>query len=211
MIIDNNNFNIGKIKGKAGGCTVYKRLGKTCVRSCPDSRKLTSAGQVAQQHRIASVAILYKAVRAAGLDVCWKAADKPAGWTGYNLFVTKNLPAFAPDGFIGDAGKVRLTVGTGIYLPDEIAIRQAGENTWALSWKNTTCYPGCHAEDRVVLAFMRGGKYFAIKILNEFGIACRKDGCAEFKLPTEWLGYSNVYCFMRSKTGAVSDSKHFLL
>ncbi len=211
MIIDSINFDIGKIKGKAGGCTVYKRLGKTCVRSCPDSRKLTSAGQVAQQHRIASVAILYKAVRAAGLDVCWKAADKPAGWTGYNLFVTKNLPAFGPDGFIGDAGKVRLTVGTGIYLPDEIAIRQTGENTWALTWNNVTCYPDCHAEDRVILAFMRGGKYFAIKVLNESGIACRKDGYAEFELPTKWQLPTNLYCFMRSETGEISDSKHFRL
>ncbi|MCM1440937.1 MAG: hypothetical protein NC131_17315 [Roseburia sp.] len=210
-IIEHNNIVTRELRGKIGNCTVYKRLGKTCVRSCPDSRKLTSAGQVAQQRRIASIAILYKAVKIVGLNACWKAADKPAGWTGYNLFVTKNLPAFDSDGLIGDAEKVCLTVGTGIYLPDELAIRQTGENTWALTWKNVTCYPTCHAGDRMMLTFMQGRDRFAIKILNEAGVASRSDEYIEFELPAEWQGYTHLYCFMRSETGTVSDCKHFLL
>ncbi|WP_251622612.1 hypothetical protein [Odoribacter lunatus] len=209
-IIDDDVFT-GKLRGKFGGCIVYKRLGKTCIRSCPGSRKLTDAGQIAQQRRISSLNIFYKALKFAGLAKCWNDAEKPAGWSGYNLFISKNISAFAPNGFIGDAEKVCLTVGTGIYLPDELIIRQTGEGTWVLTWKNVTCYPSGDAGDRMVLALMQGRNRFAIKIFDEAGVACRHDECAEFKLPAAWQGYVHLYCFMRSESGMVSECKYFLL
>lgn len=83
-------------------------MGKICVRHKPDGYKPSGATQLAQQRRIASVNILYKALKAVGLAGYWKEADKPLGWSGYNLFVSRNIPAFDPDGLIGDAEKVCL-------------------------------------------------------------------------------------------------------
>ena len=211
IIEHNNNAFEGRLQGKLGGCVVYKRLGKTCVRTLPESRKPTGREMLAQQRRVASAAILYKALKFAGLAKYWNDAEKPSGWSGYNLFISKNVPAFAPNGFIGDADKVRLTVGTGIYLPDELIIRQTGEDTWGLTWKNVTCYSGGDAGDCMMLALMQGRNRFAIKILDDAGVACRRDEYVELKLPAAWQGYTHLYCFMRSETGKVSDSKHFLL
>lgn len=211
-IIKHNAINLmGRLQGKLGGCTVYDRMGETCVRTLPESRKLTGKEVIAQQRRIASIAILYKALKSAELAKYWNDAEKPSGWSGYNLFVSKNLPAFTPDGLIGDADKVCLTVGTGIYLPDELSIRRGGENTWTLTWKNVTSYPGNDAGDCMILALMQGKDRFAIKIFDEAGVIRRRDEYAELILPAAWQGYTHLYCFMRSETGKVSDSRHFLL
>lgn len=207
-----NHGIINDLHGKLGGFVIYQRLGKICVRHKPDGYKPSGATQLAQQRRLASVNILYKALNAVGLAGYWKEADKPLGWSGYNLFVSRNIPAFDPDGLIGDAEKVCLTPGTGVYLPDEMTVRKEEEGIYVLAWKNATCYPTNDDADRVVLALMQGRDRFGIKLLDKDGIACRGDGSVRFEIPVKLRSYGNLYCFMQSATGlSVSASKHFRL
>lgn len=200
------------VRGKLGAYTVYKRLGKICIRHRPEGFKPTGKGQIAQQCRIASVNTFYQAVKAAGLAAFWKDAEKPKGWSGYNLFVSKNLPAFDNVGLIGDAGKICLTEGTGLQLPDEMTISKDGEAAWVLTWKNITHYQCGKSTDRVMIALMQGKERFDVKLLDVAGIACRGDEKVRFEIPAKFKKYKHLYCFMQSETGtSVSASKYFLL
>lgn len=202
------NDDLKGLCGRLGNLVVYRRLGKICVRMRPEGFKPTGAGQVAQQHRLASVNIFYKAVKAAGLTGYWKSAERPAGWTGYNLFVSRNLAAFSADGLLGAPEKVSLTEKTGLELPDALTLEKGAEGRFRLTWRNVTGYPGCGESDRLVVALMRGGRYFDVKLPGgKEGIACRKDGEVEFFLPENRKEYKHMYCFMCSEEGeAVSGS-----
>lgn len=200
------------VRGRLGAFTVYERLGRICVRQRPVGFKPSGEGQVAQQRRIASVNILYQAVNAAGFAAFWKQAVKPKGWCGYNLFVSKNLPAFDREGLIGDAGKIWLTPESGLQLPDEMKLSRDEDGAWVLTWKNVTYYPCGKPADRVMVALMQGSDRFDVKMLDEAGVAHREDEKARFVIPAKFENYGHLYCFMRSETGtSVSASKYFLL
>lgn len=207
------NSPIGKsLQGKLGKqFTVYQCLGKTVLRLLPESYQPSGNGPKAQQCRIRSLNILYKAVKASGFSDCWKKAERPPGWSGFNYFIAKNLPAFSPEGLIGDPDKVYITTGTGIFLPDEMMLCREGEYTWTLTWKNTTLYPGSRKEDRVIAVLMRGKNHFDLKVLHPEGVACRKEKHARIEIPVEWQEYTHLYCFMYSGPDKVSESKHLLL
>lgn len=200
------------VRGRLGAFTVYERLGRICVRQRPVGFKPSGDGQVAQQRRIASVNILYQAVNAAGFAAFWKQAVKPKGWCGYNLFVSKNLPAFDREGLIGDAGKIWLTPESGLQLPDEMKISRDEDGAWVLTWKNVTYYPCGKPTDRVMIALMQGRDRFDVKLLDEAGVAYRRDEQVRLVFPGKFENYGHLYCFMRSETGtSVSASKYFLL
>lgn len=203
---------IGKdLHGKLGRqFTFYRRLGRTVARCLPESYSLSAPGQLAQQRRIRSLNIFYKSVKSAGWIGCWKEAKKPVGWSGFNFFVSKNLPAFSAEGLIGDASKICITVGTGILLPCDLMLCKE-EGIWVLRWNGTMCYPEGEEEDRMMVVLMRGGSFFDLKVVDEAGVACRKDRVARIGIPEAWKEYVHLYCFMRSETGKVSDSRHFLL
>lgn len=214
MLLNENAKNPlgGNVHGRLGSCTVYKLGGKTCIRQRPDGYRPISVGQIAQQRRIASVNILYQAVNDAGLAAYWKEAKRPKGWCGYNLFVSKNLPAFDREGLIGDAAKIWLTPESGLQLPDEMKICKDGDGAWVLTWKNVTNYPCGNPTDRVMIALMQGRERFDVKLLDEAGVAYRRDEQVRLVFPGKFENYGHLYCFMRSETGtSVSASKYFLL
>lgn len=203
---------IGKdLHGKLGRqFTFYRRLGRTVVRSLPESYFPSAPGQVAQQCRIRSLNIFYKSVKSAGWSGCWKETKKPVGWSGFNFFASKNLPAFSAEGLIGDASKVCITANSGILLPCDLELCQEEEG-WSLRWNDTMCYPEGEEEDRVMVVLMRGGRYFDLKVVDEAGVAYRKDGVARIEIPEAWREYVHLYCFMCSGSGMVSECKYFLL
>lgn len=200
--------NFQGLHGKLGNFVVYDRLGTLCVRRRPEGFKPTGAGQVAQQRRMASANTFYKAARAAGVASYWNAAVKPAGWTGYNLFIHENIRAFSAEGLLEAPEKVRLTVKTGPELPDGLVLEQEAAGKAVVRWKNVTNYPGCAAEDRLVVAVMRGGRYFDLRYPSgRAGIAYRRDERVEIVLPAPLQAYRHVYVFMLSKDGSkVSNS-----
>lgn len=107
--------------GRIGNFVVYPLNGKLCMRSLPETPPPMCAEMVAQQGRMKAVAILYRAMKAAGLLEAWQRLEKPAGWSAYNLFTKQNIRVLTEEGFIGDfqhlavtAGKVAQPVGCAI-------------------------------------------------------------------------------------------------
>ena len=100
-----------EFRGRVGDAVVYPLNGKMCMRRLPTRREPLCREMVEQQQRVKSVARLYRAMKCAGLSGAWELAEKPAGWSAYNLFLQRNLPALTGDGGIGDFRSLVVTEG----------------------------------------------------------------------------------------------------
>ncbi len=100
-----------EFRGRVGDAVVYPLNGKMCMRRLPTRREPLCREMVEQQQRVKSVARLYRAMKCAGLSGAWEQAEKPAGWSAYNLFLQRNLPALTGDGGIGDFRILVVTEG----------------------------------------------------------------------------------------------------
>lgn len=100
-----------EFRGRVGDAVVYPLNGKMCMRRLPTRREPLCREMVEQQQRVKSVARLYRAMKCAGLSGAWEQAEKPAGWSAYNLFLQRNLPTLAGDGGIGDFRSLVVTEG----------------------------------------------------------------------------------------------------
>lgn len=207
----------GFLRGRIGGqFTVYKRLGKTVMRSVPEGFCPTGEGQLAQQRRIKGCNTFYKAVRDAGLSECWKEALKPPGWSGFNLFMHHNLPAFSERGWMEAPEKVKLTAGE-VLLPDKVCMTRGEETNgevsdrkvWMVAWENAADYPRRDASDRAVVALMRGGKYYDVKFAEIVGNALREEKRLAFVQEENLKEYVHGYLFFRSANGKrISESMY---
>lgn len=201
-----------RIRGKIGNqFTVYQRLGTTVIRSVPEDFRPMGQGQLAQQKRIKGCNTFYKAVQAVELTHYWQQTKKPAGWSGFNLFMNRNLPAFSARGWIEAPEKIHLTVGENLKLPDDLTLeREEGETgKWIISWEEITHYPKGDPNDRPMVAVIRGGKYFDVKFITPIGDARRKDKRVEFLIPENLYEYGHIYIYFQSEDGvSVSSSKY---
>lgn len=212
MAIIKNSIGI-KIHGQIGKqFTVYERLGKTVMRSVPEGFRPTGEGQLAQQKRMKGCNTFYKAVRHVGLARWWNEAEKRAGWTGHNLFMHRNLPAFSERGWIEAPEKIRLTEGNGVRLPDGVRLeRTEGESeSWVVSWTEATRYPAVEPDDRAVVAVMRGGKYFDVKFVEIMGDTRRRDCRLEFVKPEKLKEHVYCYLYFESEGGKSVSSSVYL-
>ena len=185
--------------------------GRRCIRKKPSKVKPPStAGQVAQQERMASIAIFYQALKEVGIYAFWQQASEGMVQNGYNLLVKGNLPAFDGEGRICDFSKLRLTAGT-VALPDGLRVYGAGEGAWRIAWENTPNQVNASPDDRLRLYVMRDSETFAVRPVA-CGHACRRDGEVTFRLPEELREYLHLYVVFCSSTGEeCSENKYFCL
>lgn len=208
-VIDDELFKL--LKGRVGNCVVYRSRGQVCLRRCPEDFRPTGAGQVAQQKRIRSVATFYRVVRKYGLADSWRRARKCPGWTGYNLFVKRNLEAFSASGLMEAPEKVCLTAETGLGLPDGLALECAGKGKWRVTWREERKRQADREDDRMVVAVMRCGRYFDVRFPGGAdGSACRREEGMEVVLPEKWSDYVHVFCFVRSADGQEFSASSYL-
>ena len=181
-------------KGKVGGLVVYRLGDRTVVRTVGERESGEfSAGQRAQQERIASVAILYKSMKAVGL---------------HNEFVRRNVSAFSGDGRIADFGKLQLTAGR-LLLPDKLEVCRSGKDEVEIRWSNERLYPGMREDDRIMAAMMKRKDVFTIKILNAEENS-RERGRVRIRLPPELECFPHLFVYACSATGEeFSVSRYF--
>lgn len=204
------NLILGKsLSGSMDNLIVYEHRDRQCIRRKPSEVKPPSApGQLAQQERIASIAIFYQALKEVGIYPYWRLAAEGMVQNGYNLLVQRNLPAFGGDGRICDFSKLRLTMGT-VALPDGLQVREMAGGEWTVNWENTPFQVNAFPDDRLRLYVMRDRETFAVKPLA-CGDVCRRDGSAFFRLPPQLESYAHLYILFCSSNGRkCSDSKYF--
>ena len=201
--------NFWDFSGAIDDYIVYTRRGQKCLRRKPREPKLpASPGQVAQQERMASIAIFYQALKEVGIYPYWQEASKGHLTHGYNLLVKANLPAFNYEGLICDFTKLQLTP-KGLRLPDGMMLDAETDGMWRLSWANTPCTPHALPDDRLRLFLMRDGDTFDPEELDAGG-AVRADGEARFRIPEGLQDYPHLYAFFCSRAdGKSSKSRYF--
>lgn len=192
------------------GFIVYRCNGEIRLRRKPKKEDIAfSPAMKEQQERVAGIAALHRAMKVVGLSRFWKAAAQGTGLNGYNLLVRANSPAFSGAGNICDFGKLTLTTGL-LQLPDNLRLVAGEEGEIVLTWENNGYpFPITHDSDRLMIALMKKGKCFTIK-LPDIGEWERKHCRAVIRLPTDLNSYHHLYCFFCSATGeVVSRSRYF--
>lgn len=208
MIEKEESIIFGRYKGKIDNVIVYTHRKRRCIRRMPANMIIPSSpGQIAQQERIAAIAIFYHALKEAGVFPYWQKAAEGLLLTGYNLLVKLNLPAFSGEGSICDFSKLRITTGQ-LPLPDEMKLQQGDNGEWILSWSNTLNTPLAEADDRLKLIVMKDYETFDVEQLDA-GDCCRKDCRITFRIPEKVKDYSHLYVFCSRADGKSSKSRYF--
>lgn len=211
MAISKNRL-LQKMSGRIEDLIVYQCHGKTYVRTMPDRESIELTPEMKeQQERWAGVAAFYQAVKAAGLYGVWKKAAEGTGLSGYNLFVREHQMVFNRKGCAADMSKLTVTVGRA-GLPDGMQVAEYDGETVVVEWKNEEKYPDAEEGDRLAVALVRQeeeeGWSVEVPDIGEW----RRKGCrAVIRLPPEWAGIEQMYCFFLSESGEVSRSKYFYL
>lgn len=199
----------GKISGKLDGYIFYVRNGKQCMRRKPQSclQPLTPA-QVAQQERIASLAVFYHAIKDAGLYVFWQRAADQLPQTGYNLLISQNSKIFDVEGRIPDFSKLMLTPDS-LPLPYNISLQAGTEGEWILQWEDLRWGKKTKRDDRLMVVLMKDEESYNVKIVD-IGEIHREDCRAVVRIPEELRGYAHLFCLFYSQVeGKSSASKYF--
>ncbi len=212
MIDIENTSVFGNFTGVIDDLIVYKYRNRRCIRKKPAKVKPPSSpGQVAQQERMASVAIFYQALKEVGIYPYWQKAAEGKVTNGYNLLVQQNLPAFNSNGMICDFSKIRLADGI-LTLPDELRVNETEEaGVWLLEWTNTPHQVNARVDDCLKLFVMKDCETFDVEPL-EAAEGRRRDGQVRFRLPAHLQEYPHLYVlFCSHTTGDCSKSKYFNL
>ncbi len=211
MAISKNKL-LQKMSGRIENLIVYQCHGETYVRTMPDRENIKLTPEMKeQQERWAGVAAFYQAVKAAGLYWVWKKEAEGTGLSGYNLFMKWNQMMFGKEGNVADMGKLTVTVGR-VGLPDGMRVAECDGETAVVEWRNEERYPDAEEEDclAVVLVKQEKEEGWSVKVpdIGEW----RRKGCrAIIRLPPEWAGVEQMYCFFQSESGEVSRSRYFYL
>ena len=198
-----------EFRGRMGDAVVYPLNGKMCMRRLPTRREPLCREMVEQQQRVKSVARLYRAMKCAGLSGAWEQAEKPAGWSAYNLFLQRNLPVLTGDGGIGDFRSLVVTEGgtindEGGMINDEGLGINDGRLVVGWSWEGG--YAHCRGDGQLGAVLMKGEeKHFEMRALEVEG-GLRKEGKAVVRVPEELRGWRYLYCYMKSVAGEYSRS-----
>lgn len=195
--------------GKIDGFIVYTHRNRRCIRRIPAAKHPPSTpGQLAQQERIAAIAIFFHSLKIAGIYPYWQKAAEGLLLTGYNLLVKTNLPAFSGEGNICDFSKLCISTGQ-LPLPDKMELQQEDNGEWILSWTNTPYTTGGKADDRLKVVVMKDFETFDVE-QPDTGDYCRGDCRAIFRLPEKLKDYSHLYVIFCSRTdGKSSRSRYF--
>lgn len=201
-----------------GDFVVYELNGKLCMRRVVEEPVMCK-GLVEQQQRMKSAAILYRAMKGAGLLEGWKRAVRQKGWSAYNLFLQRNLPVLTGSGMVADFKNLAVTEGRvwcpevgisdeGLGINDEgLMMNEEGVVEYVVEWRNE--WEGvahCRGDDRLGAVLMRGeAKWFEMKRLEVVG-GLREEGRAVVRVPEEWREWRYLYCFMVSMDGEFSPS-----
>lgn len=195
--------------GKIDDFIVYMHRNKRCIRRKPTGIKPPSTpGQVAQQERMAAIAIFYQALKEVGIYAYWQKAAEGLLPTGYNLLVKNNLPAFSGEGRICDFSKIQMTMGN-VPLPDDLNLSAGEGSEWVLQWNNTPHTSRSKENDRLWVVAMKDYETFDVAPLDT-GECCRKDCRAKFQIPETLKDYTHLFVIFCSRTGGMcSESRYF--
>ena len=195
--------------GMFGNMVVYTVNGKTYFRMAPKRGKRTPSEAVQMQfNRLAGAQTLYKSLKKTFLKEVFQMEARRLGMrSGYNLFTSRNMPAFGAGEYV-DYSLLTLSVG-GLQLPFELRMEADGENTVTFVWSDNSGQGSAQADDLLRVAYISEEEPYTVCLLEE-NVSTRADGGVTVALPEEFKGQVQLYLFFQSADGKrFSESKHF--
>lgn len=195
---------MGKIRGRSGdglsglvgNVVFYSYNGETYFRSVPRKRPKNkrTERQVLNQQRFSAVKEFWSRFDNSPVQGIWKVAEK--GKRGDNLFVSTNMPAFAPGGALIDPERLHFSAGQ-LPLPYRFAAkRSAGDpNKVEVSWKDDPGSDLAWSDDQLMMMIGHDGE-FAGPVATG---ALRKQESAVIQLPTVSGTVQGIYLFFASE------------
>jgi len=128
-----NNARKG-FSGKAEGLVYVQLNGETYTRSLPHRKKdAWTPGMLLNLERFRLVNSFCAQFKRSVIHQIWNGVDKRM--SGYALFLKSNMEAFAMDGTLQDANKVKLSIGK-LHFPEGMEVHRSEgvENRVEVSW-----------------------------------------------------------------------------
>lgn len=115
--------------------------------------------------------------------------------SGYAFFMKSNMAAFAPDGSLGDAKKLRFSTGKLLWPEGFEAHRsEDGANTIEVNWPKYLNVGGVHLKDELMVISAADGHYSEITTTG----LVRSALTGSFELPAQPVAATHVYLFFGS-------------
>ena len=185
------------LSGKVAGMVYVQFNGGTYTRSAPKRTKDSRTPQmILTQKRFGLIVKFCGQFKSSVIPQIWN--DAAVKMSGYALFLKTNMPAFAPDGSLADAKKLRFSTGK-LSLPQGIETHRSAANstTIQVSWQKDAHLGGKNLKDELMFISAVDGLYSEI---TDTGIL-RGNLNGSFELPEPSIAATHIHLFFGSKDG----------
>ena len=183
------------LSGRVEGLVYVQFNGGSYTRRMPRRKKDSSTPRMLlNQQRFREVNNFCVQFKYSLIPQIWNGAAEKMN--GYTFFLKSNMPAFAPDGSIGDPKKIRLSTGKLLWPEGLEAHRsEADANTIEVSWPKYLNVGGVHLFDDLIVISAAEGHYSVITVTG----LVRSDLKGSFELPALPVAATHIYLFFGSK------------
>ncbi len=188
--------------GNIGGLVFVQMNGETYIRTLPQRKKNSwSEKQVLHRQRFQAINSYCALFKQTLIPQIWYPAAEGLKYSGYHLFLKANMPAFAADGTLADATKLRFSEGK-LPLPYHLQASRNSEDQRLIeiSWENDPKIQRARLSDRLMLIAGTNG-------LTAAPIDCgssRAEGSATWQIPDAAADPTEIYLYF-----AATDGKSF--
>lgn len=187
------------LSGTIGPVVAAKWKDIKYLRTLPKGRKSEDWSDKQKAHRkcFAAVNAFAKSSRSSLIKPIWNLAAY-GHFSGYNLFIKANKPAFEPAGELSDPRLLKLTTGNlPLPLNIEAVFKRNKSVSVEISWENPSSLEIENNSDQLMVIFYRKG--FFTKPIETGFTRDKKD--VEIILPEEWRDIKCVFVFFKNKKG----------
>lgn len=199
----------GTLSGKVGKFIFYRMGEKTYMKRAPASgRKSGSVLQLLQRSKVAGAQVVYRFVKGGELERVFAAwAMREGAWSGYHLFMSKNMNAFGLGNYV-DYGKLVFSGGE-LQLPHELELVEVTTERVGFSWKDNSAGMTAGNDDRLRAVWMTDDEPYRV-VMAESVSGMREEGRGSLVLSEGDWKVMHVYVFFSSEDGTrYSPSVYF--
>jgi len=184
-----------QLSGKADGLVYVRFNGGVYTRKIPKWKKESwTPGMLKNLERFKQVNAFCALFKDSVIPQIWNGADQKM--SGYALFLKTNMAAFAPDGSLEDAIKIRLSIGK-LPFPEGMEVRRSegDDNLIEVNWPREMHVGGVHMKDELMVVSEADGEYSEI-----MGTGITKaDLHGSFELPDLEVKATHIYLFFATR------------
>ena len=186
--------------GRVDNLLFYRRNRRRYVRVIKEiPPKKSTPLQLLGQARFRYAVALYRAFRESMLREVWRVVPRPAGLTGYHLFIRVNYPIFSETGIITDYSRLQVSAGV-LRLPMEVHAEEC-DGEILITWGTSADELLGDGSDRLYVVLMYDDNTFRFSLRKDLPVY-RRDGYARISLMSSEKDPIHLYYFFGNADGS---------